>query len=96
METLRWDGRQLLLLDQTKLPEKVTYVNCRTAEQVADAILNMQVRGAPAIGAAAAYGMVLAAKNYSSKDKEVFLKNYLKVKKKIKMKNLQLNLSLII
>ncbi|NLN16877.1 MAG: S-methyl-5-thioribose-1-phosphate isomerase [Firmicutes bacterium] len=59
---LRWDGEALVLLDQTKLPGEVAYITCCNHEQVAAAIKEMKVRGAPAIGAAAAYGLVLGAR----------------------------------
>jgi len=58
---LEWDGQALRLLDQTLIPERIEYVVCTTVDEVAEAIRSMRVRGAPAIGAAAAYGMVLAA-----------------------------------
>ena len=54
-------GDTLRLIDQRLLPQRLCYVEIRTVQQVFDAILHMQVRGAPAIGVAAAYGMVLAA-----------------------------------
>jgi methylthioribose-1-phosphate isomerase len=59
VEPIRWRGDRLELLDQRLLPDKKTYVTCRTAEQVAKAIKDMVVRGAPAIGCAAAFGVVL-------------------------------------
>lgn len=59
--TLRYDRRTLTLLDQTKLPTEETYVELTTVEEVARAIETMVVRGAPAIGIAAAYGMAIAA-----------------------------------
>jgi methylthioribose-1-phosphate isomerase len=58
---LRWEQRALLVLDQRRLPAEERWIRCDTAEQVADAIRSMAVRGAPAIGLAAAYGMALAA-----------------------------------
>lgn len=60
--TLRWREGALELIDQRVLPRVVRYVRCRSAREVADAISAMVVRGAPAIGCAAAYGMALAAK----------------------------------
>src|SRR5207245_1848664 len=48
-------------LDQRRLPESEQYLDCRSAEDVAHAIHHMAVRGAPAIGIAAAYGLVIAA-----------------------------------
>ena len=59
VEPIRWRGDRLELLDQRFLPDKTVYVTCRTAAQVAKAIRDMVVRGAPAIGCAAAFGVVL-------------------------------------
>jgi methylthioribose-1-phosphate isomerase len=60
VEPIRWRGDRLELLDQRLLPGKTKYVTCRTAQQVAKAIRDMVVRGAPAIGCAAAFGVVLS------------------------------------
>jgi methylthioribose-1-phosphate isomerase len=60
VEPIRWRGDALELLDQRELPEKTVYVTCRTADEVARAIRDMVVRGAPAIGCAAAFGVVLS------------------------------------
>ena len=62
VEPIRWRGDALELLDQRLLPREMVYVTCRTAHKVAEAIRNMIVRGAPAIGVAAAFGMALAKK----------------------------------
>jgi methylthioribose-1-phosphate isomerase len=59
VEPIRWKGDRLELLDQRLLPAQKKYLICRTAEQVAKAIRDMAVRGAPAIGCAAAFGVVL-------------------------------------
>ena len=58
---LEEDGPAVVLLDQRRLPEEVVEVRCTTAAEVAGAIQDMVVRGAPAIGIAAAYGLALAA-----------------------------------
>lgn len=58
-----WQGDHLRLLDQRRLPAEETYVDCRSAAEVATAIRDLVVRGAPAIGIAAAWGVVLAAQN---------------------------------
>jgi methylthioribose-1-phosphate isomerase len=58
---IQWHDNKLLLIDQTQLPEAEAYVECASWEETARAIREMVVRGAPAIGIAAAYGMVLAA-----------------------------------
>src|SRR4051812_14425399 len=62
VQPIRWTQDALQLLDQRKLPGEVVYVECRTASDVATAIRDMVVRGAPAIGVAAAFGLALAAK----------------------------------
>ncbi len=56
---LRWSGEALDLLDQTRLPAEEIWLACREPEDVADAIRRLAVRGAPAIGVAAAYGLSL-------------------------------------
>ena len=61
VQPIRWTNGALQLLDQRKLPGQVVYVECRTASDVARAIRDMIVRGAPAIGVAAAFGLALAA-----------------------------------
>ena len=55
------DGPKVVLLDQRRLPDEVVELECRSAAEVASAIRDMAVRGAPAIGVAAAYGLALAA-----------------------------------
>src|SRR2546425_1166592 len=62
VETLRWDGRRLELIDQRALPARLEYVSCANAAEVAEAIRSMVVRGAPAIGCAAAFGVALEAR----------------------------------
>jgi methylthioribose-1-phosphate isomerase len=59
VDTLRWKGKALELLDQRVLPARIEYVTCRTATDTARAIREMVVRGAPAIGCAAAFGIAL-------------------------------------
>lgn len=63
IQTLEWTDHGVRFLDQTKLPTEETYVTCTTHEQVADVIRNMVVRGAPAIGVAAAMGIALGMNN---------------------------------
>ena len=61
LSPIRWAGGALELLDQTRLPAEEVWIRCEEPEQVAEAIRRMAVRGAPAIGVAAAYGMALAS-----------------------------------
>jgi len=64
---LWWDEGALCLLDQTGLPHEVRTVRCVSWEDVAEAIRTLRVRGAPAIGIAAAYGLVLAAQAHAAR-----------------------------
>jgi methylthioribose-1-phosphate isomerase len=68
VRTLYWKNNRLYLLDQTLLPNKVRYVACRNHREVRDAIKDMIVRGAPAIGITAAFGVALAAREKKFKD----------------------------
>ncbi|MGH8125875.1 MAG: S-methyl-5-thioribose-1-phosphate isomerase [Rhodanobacteraceae bacterium] len=61
LRAVQWLGDRLHLLDQRKLPLEETWVDCHDADEVASAIRDLVVRGAPAIGIAAAWGVVLAA-----------------------------------
>jgi len=58
-KTLEWTGNALRILDQTRLPGKVVYLDCDTMDKVASAIKELKVRGAPALGIAAAFGVVV-------------------------------------
>ncbi|HWR39946.1 MAG TPA: S-methyl-5-thioribose-1-phosphate isomerase [Patescibacteria group bacterium] len=62
LKTLEWSGNSLILLDQTKLPNAIESIECVDWQRVALAIRRLEVRGAPAIGAAAAFGFVLGAR----------------------------------
>jgi len=66
VQPMRWHGDRLELLDQRLLPDQSVYVSCRTAAEVAQAIRDMVVRGAPAIGCAAAFGVALDNGSVSS------------------------------
>ena len=59
VETIQWTEAGVVMIDQTRLPLEETYVTCRTYEEVATAIRDMIIRGAPAIGVAAAMGVAL-------------------------------------
>lgn len=70
--TLEWKNNYLLLIDQTKLPTKLSYVKCKNYLEVADAIKKLVVRGAPAIGVTAAFGLALAALNSKTDNLKIF------------------------
>src|SRR5437870_4618778 len=59
VETIQWTDEGVVMIDQTRLPHEVVYVTCRTYGEVAGAIRSMVIRGAPAIGVAAAVGVAL-------------------------------------
>lgn len=62
IETMRWENGKLILLDQTKLPQTTELITCEDYKRVKFAIKRLEVRGAPAIGAAAGFAMLLGAK----------------------------------
>src|SRR6266496_3776708 len=59
VETIQWTDAGVVMIDQTRLPREQVFVTCRTYLEVADAIKTMVIRGAPAIGVAAAMGVAL-------------------------------------
>ena len=69
IQPIRWDGAVLHLLDQRKLPREESYLPCTTVEAVAAAIRDMVVRGAPAIGVTAAFGLVIGARAAKAPDR---------------------------
>ena len=72
-ETMHWADGCLEILDQTLLPDQIEYIKCRDYNTVCQAIRRLSVRGAPAIGAAAAYGLVLGAAALQTDDGREFI-----------------------
>ncbi len=72
VETLRWENGTIKLLDQRALPNQITYLAYDRAQSVANAIQSMVVRGAPAIGVAAAYGVALEALHLAKNEPQSF------------------------
>jgi methylthioribose-1-phosphate isomerase len=68
VETIQWTDAGVVMIDQTRLPLEETFVTCRTYEEVAEAIQGMVIRGAPAIGVAAAMGVALGVLQSSGGD----------------------------
>ncbi|WP_439646079.1 S-methyl-5-thioribose-1-phosphate isomerase [Syntrophomonas palmitatica] len=81
MRTLYYEEPVLFLLDQNRLPQEIKYVECHTADEVAAAIKNMAVRGAPLIGVSAAFGLFLAVKSYTGSASG--LRDYYQEKRKL-------------
>src|SRR5581483_6751373 len=59
IETIKWTAAGVVMIDQTKLPREESWITCRTYREVAEAIRSMVIRGAPAIGVAAAMGVAI-------------------------------------
>lgn len=70
IETIEWTPEGVVMIDQTRLPHEEVFVTCRSYQEVADAIRNMIIRGAPAIGVAAAMGVALGALQSEDLDAE--------------------------
>jgi methylthioribose-1-phosphate isomerase len=73
LQTIAWTGSAARLIDQTKLPTEVVYVDITDEKQMWDAIKRLVVRGAPAIGVAAAFGVYLGVRDFPEIDSKAFL-----------------------
>ena len=73
MRSVRWENNELIILDQTKLPDTTEFIKLDKTEEVWDAMLHLKVRGAPAIGIAAAYGLCAAMRHTGAKSHEEFM-----------------------
>lgn len=73
MKPIEWLGNRLRILDQTRLPREEVYLELYSYQDVAQAIKEMRIRGAPAIGVIAAYGVALGAQSIKSESKEDYL-----------------------
>lgn len=80
IRSVDWKGDHILLLDQQKLPHKTEFIKLTTIEEVWESIHSLKVRGAPAIGITAAFGLALWAKSF--KEKENFLGFYYELEEK--------------
>jgi methylthioribose-1-phosphate isomerase len=76
VNTLEWTDEGVVFIDQTKLPTEEIFVTCKNYEEVADAIRTMIVRGAPAIGVAAAMGVALGARDLSDGSMDEFRRGF--------------------
>jgi methylthioribose-1-phosphate isomerase len=74
VETIKWINDAARIIDQTKLPNKFEYIYCRDVETMWRAIKRLEVRGAPAIGVAAAFGVLLGIQKFKGSNKTQFLK----------------------
>jgi methylthioribose-1-phosphate isomerase len=79
IKTLEWTNDGVVFIDQTKLPTEEVYVTCRTYQEVAEAIVTMIVRGAPAIGVAAAMGVALGTQQTKASDHAMLKSEFEKI-----------------
>ncbi|HDZ76638.1 MAG TPA: S-methyl-5-thioribose-1-phosphate isomerase, partial [Candidatus Omnitrophica bacterium] len=79
--TIEWEKQNVKLIDQTKLPNELKYINCRDVKTIWQAIKKLKVRGAPAIGIAAACGVVLGMRNSKARNFTEFNKELERVVK---------------
>ncbi|MDE1816513.1 MAG: S-methyl-5-thioribose-1-phosphate isomerase [Thaumarchaeota archaeon] len=81
LRTVEWKDNAVVMIDQTRLPNELVYVKYADYKDVADAIRNLVVRGAPAIGVSGAFGLALAALQSKATDKENLIKDLEQAKK---------------
>jgi len=74
VKTIEWKDNKVIMLDQSRLPIDVAYIECRDYLKVAEGIKKLWIRGAPAIGIATAMGIALAAQEITAGDHESFMK----------------------
>ncbi|HCF70742.1 MAG TPA: S-methyl-5-thioribose-1-phosphate isomerase [Syntrophomonas sp.] len=71
IQTLYFENDDVIILDQSRLPDEVVYLRCQSPEEVAEAIKRLQVRGAPLIGVTAVFGLVMAVRKYTGPEHEL-------------------------
>src|ERR687895_101307 len=79
LPTIEWKGDAVVMIDQRKLPSAEIYVTCKTAAEVAKAIKTMVIRGAPAIGVAAAMGIALGMRRSTASGTKQFTTEFQKI-----------------
>ena len=81
LKTVEWKNNKVIMIDQTKLPNELIFNEYEHFEQIADAIRNLVVRGAPAIGVSGAFGLALASLQSNANTKDELLSDLEKAKK---------------
>src|SRR5215470_14846797 len=79
LPTIEWKDEAVVMIDQRKLPTAEVYVTCKTAKEVAKAITTMVIRGAPAIGVAAAMGIALGMRRSTATGTKQFVTEFQRV-----------------
>jgi methylthioribose-1-phosphate isomerase len=83
--TIRWENNCIYIIDQRKLPQKKEWLVCRTLQDVITAIRDMAIRGAPAIGVAAAMGLALGSQSIRTERYETFRTRFLKIAQEMEL-----------
>ncbi len=81
---IHWDGDAVAILDQRLLPHKETFILCTRAQQVVNAIKNMAIRGAPAVGVAGAMALALGARSIQAADPQTFKRKLVRLCRQVK------------
>ncbi|MDP8264109.1 MAG: S-methyl-5-thioribose-1-phosphate isomerase [Candidatus Aceula lacicola] len=77
--TIKWIDNSVRIVDQTKLPGKLTFINCKDVKALWKAIKVLSVRGAPALGAAAGFGVLLGIRKIKTNNRKIFEQKFLKI-----------------
>ena len=85
MRTIRWEDDRVILINQLKLPSELSYIECTNPNRIVKAIKTLEIRGAPAIGVAAAMALALTANNSKAKDQEELLNQLEKMGNQLRM-----------
>jgi methylthioribose-1-phosphate isomerase len=83
IQSISWEDDHIRILDQTKLPSKETYLECRDVESVAEAIERLSIRGAPAIGVAAAMALAMGSQQITASGFGEFINHFKKMKDRL-------------
>ncbi len=75
-DTIRWEDEKVILIDQRRLPDEETYLTCTDYREIVDAIRTLAIRGAPAIGVAAAMAAALGALSFPNSDNHTFQRHF--------------------
>ncbi len=81
---IHWDGDTVAILDQRLLPRKEVFLRCTKPQQVVNAIRNMAIRGAPAVGVAGAMALALGAQNIQAADPQTFKRKFVRLCQQVK------------
>jgi len=78
IETIKWVNNTARIIDQTRLPHQLKYLTCRDVKSMWGAIRRLSVRGAPAIGVAGAFGVLLGIKSFRGRNRKKFIRHFQK------------------